>query len=81
MHACVRELYLKMTSSSESFNILQLIANDCYRVPYALTYIYVYMLPHIQYIHSYTPCANTVLALGNLEMIVYHTHSHVHCMI
>lgn len=26
------ELYLKMTSSNESFNLLQLIANDCYRV-------------------------------------------------
>lgn len=26
------ELYLKMTSSNESFNLLQLIANDSYRV-------------------------------------------------
>lgn len=26
------ELYLKMTSSNESFHLLQLIANDCYKV-------------------------------------------------
>ena len=26
------ELYLKMNSSNESFNLLQLIANDCYKV-------------------------------------------------
>ena len=26
------ELYLKMETSSESFNLLQLLANDCYKV-------------------------------------------------
>jgi intraflagellar transport protein 56 len=26
------ELYLKMDSSSESYGVLQLIANDCYQV-------------------------------------------------
>jgi len=26
------ELYLKMETSSESFSLLQLIANDCYKV-------------------------------------------------
>ena len=26
------ELYLKMETSSESFNVLQLIANDCYKL-------------------------------------------------
>ena len=58
MHACVRELYLKMTSSSESFNILQLIANDCYRVPYALTYIHlcIYVTAHTVYSCIYTLC-------------------------
>jgi intraflagellar transport protein 56 len=26
------ELYLKLEQSTESFNLLQLIANDCYKV-------------------------------------------------
>jgi hypothetical protein len=41
MYVCDRELYLKMTSSSESFNILQLIANDCYRVHIHLLGVYI----------------------------------------
>jgi intraflagellar transport protein 56 len=28
------ELYLKMETSGESFSILQMIANDCYKVPF-----------------------------------------------
>ena len=28
------ELYLKMETSSESFSLLQLIANDCYKVSF-----------------------------------------------
>ncbi len=34
------ELYLKMSNSSESFNLLQLIANDCYRVSELLLFIF-----------------------------------------
>lgn len=34
------ELYLKMTSSNESFNLLQLIANDCYRVGIVCPFVY-----------------------------------------
>ena len=30
------ELYLKMETSGESFSLLQLIANDCYKVLYVL---------------------------------------------
>ena len=30
------ELYLKMETSGESFSLLQLIANDCYKVSYNL---------------------------------------------
>ena len=31
------ELYMKMETTTESFNLLQLIANDCYRVSCKLT--------------------------------------------
>lgn len=33
------ELYLKMTSASDSYNLLQLIANDCYRVRFDFIFI------------------------------------------
>ena len=31
------ELYLKLEQSTESFNLLQLIANDCYKVRFFFT--------------------------------------------
>ena len=34
------ELYLKMETSSESFSILQLIANDCYKVNFCWVLAY-----------------------------------------
>ena len=37
------ELYLKMTSSNESFNLLQLFANDSYRVIIQLNLCLVYL--------------------------------------
>jgi hypothetical protein len=40
------ELYLKTKNSNEAFNLLQLIANDCYRVRY-YTYIYIYICIHV----------------------------------
>jgi hypothetical protein len=81
-----------MTSSSESFNILQLIANDCYRVPYALTYIhlciyasiFIHIHPvRIRYLLSDTTMVHCgfLAVLSNLNMIVYNTLSHMHCMI
>jgi len=36
------ELYLKMETSSESFSLLQVIANDCYKVRNAM---HVYVMP------------------------------------
>lgn len=41
------ELYLKLEQSTESFNLLQLIANDCYKVNshfYQIYYILLYIL-------------------------------------
>jgi len=35
------ELYLKMETSSESFSLLQVIANDCYKVCNAYVHCYV----------------------------------------
>ena len=34
------ELYLKMETSSESFSLLQLIANDCYKVSFRLVVLF-----------------------------------------
>ena len=34
------ELYLKMETSGESFSLLQLIANDCYKVLYVLSLLH-----------------------------------------
>ncbi len=34
------EIYLKSTSSSESFHLLQLIANDCYKVSRIILFVY-----------------------------------------
>lgn len=36
------ELYLKMETSSESFSVLQLIANDCYKVRHYINKVLVY---------------------------------------
>ena len=48
------ELYLKMETSGESFSLLQLIANDCYKVslfPYVSTHIKLHIAIHF--------CTNT----------------------
>ena len=46
------ELYLKMETSGESFSLLQLIANDCYKVSVFITSFYqlIFILPFDLYI-------------------------------
>ena len=49
------ELYLKMETSSESFSLLQLIANDCYKVSFGLVVLF-------------TIVANRVICLTNVYL-------------
>lgn len=58
------ELYLKMTSSSESFHLLQLIANDSYRVCSAGFYcIILYMELGLLYQRYFELCFNDIIVV------------------
>ena len=66
------DLYLKMETCSESFNLIQMIANDCYKVGV------VYYVYYVYYVYSFSFSIYTLsLSLSSSTNSLSHRHNSI----